>query len=189
MQEPGGLRGPEGGGRVRVRGAQQSPIPSLPASGRGWGGSVPDGFADQHPQTLTSREAPTCGRSPGAQARPQLHWSGRATHHADLGADEHVGHGARDPARLPTWASGLPPTPALGLQDCHRHPESLPFWPLAMPTPQCSWSDRSGVQSGAGTRDAPPAPVTQGPPLPPGRAHRGCRLWGAAPVLVAWKLG
>lgn len=142
------------------------------------------------PRRLPAREggAKVCPQPPGRPGPAPTPLARRATHHAGLGADKQVRHGARVPVRFPTWALDLVPTSAprtRALRPAARIP-LLRLWPLVMPIPARPALDRSGGQSGAGARDVTCRPrAIQGPPLPRHRTGR-VRVVGVALAPAAW---
>lgn len=110
----GGARRPEGPGSRSslVPGSRQGPSSNLLRRPRG---RVPGGFRVPAPAGVArdggAKVRPATSPRPGPKANSQGRAAG--THHAYLGADEQVGHGARVPARLLPWTLGRAPTPAL----------------------------------------------------------------------------
>lgn len=156
--------------------AESDPQPPSPARG-----GVPPTASCPRGRRQGVSAAP---RRPGPAPTPLAR---RATHHADLGADKQVRHGARVPVRFPTWALDLVPTSApraRALRPAARIP-LLRLRPLVVPIPARPALDRSGGQSGAGVRDVPRPRAIQGPAPAPHRTGR-VRVVGVALAPAAW---
>lgn len=180
-QALGLLRGPGGAGGQSSESRDPSRVGS-PASLPAARGGVPPTASCPRGRRQGVSAAP---RRPGPAPTPLAR---RATHHAGLGADKQVRHGARVPVRFPTWALDLVPTSAprtRALRPAARIP-LLRLWPLVVPIPARPALDRSGGQSGAGARDVTCRPrAIQGPPLPWHRTGR-VRVVGVALAPAAW---
>lgn len=173
-QALGLLRGPGGAGGQSSESRDPSRVGS-PASLPAARGGVPPTASCPRGRRQGVSAAP---RRPGPAPTPLAR---RATHHAGLGADKQVRHGARVPVRFPTWALDLVPTSAprtRALRPAARIP-LLRLWPLVVPIPARPALDRSGGQSGAGARDVTCRPGRSRARPCPGTARGGCVLWGS----------